>query len=856
MATEVQKQDMPDNYKFGWFDADAKYENVKRRGLDEAVIREISQTYKHEPQWMLDRRLKAFRHYLKRPMPDWGADLSGIDFDEIYYYLRPSGKTEKNWDDVPAYVKRTFDKLGIPEAEQKYLAGVGAQYDCLHEDTLVHTGEGLKPIKSVEPGEIVFSYDDSIEEIRPARVEARVAKGPKPVFEVKVGTHNIRVTENHPFLALVDARKPGRVRRRYRREWRYLSDLKVGDLVAVARRTPDTGLSQVVVAPKLEPHHARKPVTFPSETTVDLMWWAGVYAGDGYIHNVGAGKKNVEFAIPATQPDLRDEVTAVTKRLFGVDAIAPDQWRLRIYSEPLAAFVEENGLGGRALEKRVPQWVSASSEPERLAFLGGYVDADGMVRTGASKDMSLTSGNALLLEDARRIASSCGVRTSNIHTFTSRHPHDRDRLITGYRMQFSGDFDRITCRSQRRRDRMNKRRWFHNNTSVGGTTIRAHTNEFLGYARIGSITPVGVAETYDITVDGPHNFVAEGLVVHNSESVYHNIRKDLEAKGVIFCDTDTALKQHEDIVKQYFGTVIPANDNKLAALNTAVWSGGSFVWVPPGVKVEIPLQAYFRINSESAGQFERTLIIAEEGSQVHYVEGCTAPQFSTATLHSAVVEIIVKKGARVRYTTIQNWSHNVYNLVTKRAVVQADGVMEWIDANLGSKVTMKYPSVYLVGERAHGEVLSVAFAADGQHQDAGAKMVHAAPNTTSIITSKSISKGTGRTSYRGLVKIYPGMKKSKSTVRCDALMLDSVARSDTYPYMEIDEEDVSIGHEATVSRVGEEQLFYLMSRGLSEAEATAMVVNGFIEPIVKTLPMDYAIEMNRLITLQMQGAIG
>jgi Fe-S cluster assembly protein SufB len=469
MATDVRK-DIPDNYKYGWYDADAKYQNVKKRGLDEAVIREISQTYKKEPQWMLERRLKAFRHFQKRPMPDWGADLSGIDFDEIYYYLRPSGKTEKNWNDVPDYVKRTFDKLGIPEAEQKYLAGVGAQYD--------------------------------------------------------------------------------------------------------------------------------------------------------------------------------------------------------------------------------------------------------------------------------------------------------------------------------------------------------------------------------------------------SESVYHNIRKDLEAKGVLFMDTDTALREHEDIVKQYFGTIIPANDNKLAALNTAVWSGGSFVWVPPGVDVEIPLQAYFRINSESAGQFERTLIIAEEGSKVHYVEGCTAPVFSTATLHSAVVEIIVKKGARVRYTTIQNWSHNVYNLVTKRATVEADGVMEWIDCNLGSAVTMKYPSVYLIGERAHGEVLSVAFAADGQHQDAGAKMVHAAPHTTSLITSKSISKGTGRTSYRGLVKIYPGMKKSKSTVRCDALILDPSARSDTYPYMEIDEEDVSIGHEATVSKVGEEQLFYLMSRGLSEAEATAMVVNGFIEPIVKTLPMDYAIEMNRLITLQMQGAIG
>jgi Fe-S cluster assembly protein SufB len=468
-APQVQ-QDLPDSYKYGWFDADATYVNPKKRGLTEDIVREISQTYKHEPEWMLERRLKAFRHYAKRTLPTWGADLSGIDFDEIFYYLQAPGKAEKSWEDVPDYVKRTFDKLGIPEAEQKYLAGVSAQYD--------------------------------------------------------------------------------------------------------------------------------------------------------------------------------------------------------------------------------------------------------------------------------------------------------------------------------------------------------------------------------------------------SSAVYHNIRKDLEKLGVIFVDTDTALREHEDLVKQYFGTVIPANDNKLAALNTAVWSGGSFVWVPEGVKVEIPLQAYFRINSENAGQFERTLIVAEKGSSVHYVEGCTAPVFTTATLHSAVVEIIVKEGADVRYTTIQNWSHNVYNLVTKRAVVQKDGRMTWIDANLGSKVTMKYPSVYLVGERAHGEVLSVAFAGADQTQDAGAKMVHAAPNTTSIITSKGISRANGKQNYRGLVKIYPGCKGAKSTVRCDALILDDTAQSSTYPYMEIDEDDVTIGHEATVSKVGEEQLFYLMSRGLSESDATAMVVNGFIEPIVKTLPMDYAIEMNRLIQLQMAGAIG
>ena len=470
MAVDPKVQDqVPGAYQYGWYD-EAKYINPLKKGLDESVVREISQTYKHEPDWMLQRRLKALRHYRTRQMPTWGADLSAIDLEDIYYYLRATDKSVKNWEDVPDYIKKTFDKLGIPQAEQKYLAGAGAQFD--------------------------------------------------------------------------------------------------------------------------------------------------------------------------------------------------------------------------------------------------------------------------------------------------------------------------------------------------------------------------------------------------SESVYHNIRKDLAAQGVIFMDTDTALREHEDIVKEYFGTVIPANDNKLAALNTAVWSGGSFVWVPAGVKVEIPLQAYFRINSENAGQFERTLIIAEPGSSVHYVEGCTAPVFTTATLHSAVVEIIVKEGADVRYTTIQNWSHNVYNLVTKRAVVHKDGRMSWIDANLGSKVTMKYPSVYLVGERAHGEVLSVAFAGSDQHQDAGAKMVHAAPNTTSLITSKGISKGTGKQTYRGLVKIYPGCKGAKSTVRCDALILDETARSDTYPYMEIDEDDVTIGHEASVSKVGEEQLFYLMSRGLSEGDATAMVVNGFIEPIVKTLPMDYAIEMNRLIQLQMVGAIG
>jgi Fe-S cluster assembly protein SufB len=343
---------------------------------------------------------------------------------------------------------------------------------------------------------------------------------------------------------------------------------------------------------------------------------------------------------------------------------------------------------------------------------------------------------------------------------------------------------------------------------------------------------------------------------YDSEMIYHNINENLEKQGVIFLSIEEGLRQHPDIFKEYFSTVIPIQDNKFAALNSAVWSGGSFVYIPPGVKVDLPLQAYFRLNVANIGQFERSLIIADEGAQVHYVEGCTAPLYSTNSFHSGVIEIVVKKNARVRYTTIQNWSSNVYNLVTQRAKVYDNGTMEWVDANLGSKTTMKYPSCYLMGPGAHGEILSVAFAGPGQHQDAGGKVIHFAPNTSSKITSKSISRGDGRSSYRGLLKVLSEAEGSKSNVVCDALLLDPQSRSDTYPYIEVDAQDVSIGHEATVSKVGADQLFYLMSRGLSQEEATTMVVSGFIEPLVKELPMEYAVEMNRLIQLQMIGSVG
>jgi Fe-S cluster assembly protein SufB len=400
--------------------------------------------------------------------------------------------------------------------------------------------------------------------------------------------------------------------------------------------------------------------------------------------------------------------------------------------------------------------------------------------------------------------------------------------------------------------------WGADITSLNLEDIYYYVKPTQGDAKSWDDVPDNIKKTFDKlgVPEAERKFLAGLGAQYESEMVYHSIQDHLAKQGVIFLSIEDGLRQHPDLFREYFGTVVPIEDNKFAALNSAVWSGGSFVYVPKGVKVDLPLQAYFRLNVANIGQFERSLIIADEGAQLHYVEGCTAPQYTTDSFHSGVIEIVVKKGARMRYSTIQNWSTNVFNLVTQRAMVFENGTMEWVDANLGSKVTMKYPSCYLMEKGAHGEILSMAFAGPGQHQDAGGKMIHFASDTSSKITSKSISKGGGRTSYRGLLKVHKGAHGVRSNVVCDALLLDPKSRSDTYPSIEIDEQDVTIGHEASVSKVGEEQLFYLMSRGLSEEEATTMVVSGFIEPLVKELPMEYAVEMNRLIQMQMAGSVG
>ena len=835
------------NYGYGWADSDVAGASAQR-GLSEAVVRDIS-SKKNEPDWMLQTRLKALRIFDRKPMPNWGSNLEGIDFDNIKYFVRSTEKQAASWEELPEDIRNTYDRLGIPEAEkQRLVAGVAAQYECLAGDTLVWTANrGQVPIKEVVSGDFVFAYDEDAERFIVAPVKSAAQTDTRQTFEVKTTRRCIRATDNHPMLVLRDERKPGRQRARFHRRWVTVGEIQPGDFIAVPRQVPEFGVPAALAKVA--------GLTTPEASTVDLMWLLGLYVGDGNLH-LSTKTYRVQFAIPATDGELRAEITRVVKDLFGLRCIEADEYRVVVNSKALTEWIVELGFAGVSLTKRVPAWVYSIPADQRLAFLGGWIDADGYVRPKSDGSVLLTCANESLISQAREIAELCGLRTGGPWSFTQPYRHAPERMQTAWRLGISGDFERLGCRNPKRTARFGRRKYFHSSKGAHGTTIRAHCNDWLGFERVKAIEPYAVEPVYDIEVDGPHNFVAEGLVAHNSEVVYHQIREDLESQGVIFLDTDSGLREHEEIFKKNFGTVIPAGDNKFSALNTAVWSGGSFIYVPPGVHVDIPLQAYFRINTENMGQFERTLIIVDEGAYVHYVEGCTAPIYKSDSLHSAVVEIIVKPGGRCRYTTIQNWSNNVYNLVTKRARAESGATMEWVDGNIGSKVTMKYPAVWMTGEHAKGEVLSVAFAGEGQHQDTGAKMLHLAPNTSSNIVSKSVARGGGRASYRGLVQVNKGAHGSKSSVKCDALLVDTISRSDTYPYVDIREDDVTMGHEATVSKVSEDQLFYLMSRGLTEDEAMAMVVRGFVEPIAKELPMEYALELNRLIELQMEGAVG
>jgi Fe-S cluster assembly scaffold protein SufB len=1196
-------------YQLGWSDEE-DYVFKPKKGLNEAIVREMS-AMKKEPDWMQAFRLRSLQRFDRKPMAEWFAvNMPDLDFDDIYYYVKPTGEQVNDWDELPESIKNTYEKLGIPQAERKYLAGVTAQYECLRGSTQVWTTRGMRAIKELGPGDEVFALDERTRLIESAEVVAGGPSGEKGIYEITARGRTIGASGNHPFLVLRDERLAGRKKARYAARWVPAEELEEGDLVAIATDVPEYGRPVAMLLP--EGYESRRvAVHLPGLSSDDLCWFFGLYLGDGYLHHRG-DHVAVEIAVDKTDTVLVEEIRRVARALFGLEfSLSQDGYRLTARGTgALARYLEMNGLGGTSHTKRIPDWVFGLPASQRLSLLAGLLDADGYVRDHpTSKDAMYCSANAELLGDVKELTALCGIGLA------------------------------------------------------GDVVPEVHTSEMLGFVRVEKIERVGVETVYDIEVAGHHNFVAEGFVVHNSEVVFHRNREDLEALGVLFCDMDTAVREYPEIVRKWFGKIIPPNDNKFAALNSAVWSGGSFIYVPPGVKVDMPLQAYFRINAENMGQFERTLIVADEGSQVHYVEGCSAPVYTTDSLHSAVVELVALAGSRITYTTIQNWSNNVYNLVTKRAMAYEEAHVEWIDGNIGclaegslvttpggtkpielvspgekvlsydeargelcfrtvtakrfsghqpvrevrvgerslrvtdnhpflsyrydaarpkklgryalgyvradaleeavipvtsldyghphklelsdtvttfaggnqyatgftstrarsprlarmeettgdlmwlfglfvgdgsiertpagnggtrwarvtfstpredrargrlvevmrhllpdvapgeradgvtlrwasieladllerngfasgalrkrlpewvldlpeaqrlslvagyldsdgcaprgkrgfsiksanrplledtaavlttlgipcrlhtekgaegpvtilgyesqcrgshrlefaadprlvamvteplrraaeaqsppsttwfrtvgrsqivlpssvqirpvdvgppgpevptwdievegtgnfvsegfivhnSRLTMKYPSVYLMGPKASGEVLSVAYAGPGQHQDAGAKMVHAAPETTSTIVSKSISKDGGMTTYRGLVHVDEGAKGAKSFVRCDALLLDDESVSETKPYMEVGERDARIGHEATVSKVGDDQLFYLMSRGLSESQAMGMIVNGFIEPITRTLPMEYAVEWSRLIELQMEGSVG
>jgi len=1169
------------------------------KGLTRAIVAEIS-AIKGEPEWMRDFRLRAYEIFIRKPLPTWGADLSGVNFDEYTYYLRPTDRKGRSWDEVPEEIRRTFERLGIPEAERKFLAGVGAQYEsevvyhhiredlakkgvifvdtdtavreypdlvrpyfgtvvppednkfaalnsavwsggCLTAEARVFTANpGIKSIAEVREGDTVFALSPD-GKLVPARVIAHIYSGRKPVYRIQVAGRTLEATGNHMFLALEKSPTPlNRWGRRWVLRWKPLEELQVGDVIAIAKRIPTSGQSKVLppLPSYLKNHHHRRTLRAPEKTNPDLMWLLGLWVGDGHIHSPHPHMGFINFAIPEGDP-VRAEAIRLFKELFNYTVKTQNRVSFTVNSKAISEWFRQLGFVGTAKTKRIPEWVFGLPWEEKLAFLGGLLDADGWVEN-EGKAVVFELANRPLIEDIKLLAISCGLFSDGQvrmrhRSSVLRKGNDR-QIVSGdtYACRITGRVALIGTRSPRWRARLDqaRKRTLDKYTTVTGENLSCLSTEDVGWAPIRKKEYVGIKDVYDIQVEGLANFVANGIIAHNS-----------------------------------------------------------FVYVPAGVRVDIPLQAYFRINAENVGQFERTLIIAEEGSYVHYIEGCTAPIYSKDSLHSAVVEIIAKRGAHVRYTTIQNWSKNVYNLVTKRAVAYEDATVEWIDGNMGcltgdamvyknndvvpirdiqvgdfvwsltpdfqlvrsrvvakkvnpprpvyrltlanrrevratdnhpflvlrrvgsvqvlrwlplaeirpgdrvaivgrlpdagrpyrlelaptgrgpkalrfpeftderlmwllgfytaggstdrsqvsftvaeddpaasevrrllkelfgveatrrgatlrvdsaelveffhrigfagtaptkripawvftlpeaqkrafiegyiaaggrarrgsarvsitapdrdlleqirhlaiscglnptkispsvrrgketrthgayvldfsdeslgdapvyfarvvsvqpageevtydievegtanfiangifahnSKVTMKYPCVYLLGKGAKAEILSVAYAGAGQHQDSGGKVIHGAPYTTSTITSKSISKDGGRTTYRGLVKVPKGSVGVKVNVRCDALILDEKSRSDTYPYMEIEEERVTIAHEATVGKISDDQIFYLMSRGLTEAEALALIVLGFIEPFAKVLPMEYAIELNRLIQLEMEGAVG
>lgn len=997
-----------------------EYKFKTKKGLSEEIVREIS-TMKGEPDWMLEKRLTGYKQFLGKPTPQWGGNLNEIDYNDIYYYLKPTDKKGGNsWDSVPKEIKDTFDKLGIPEAERKFFAGAEAQYDsevvyshiredlakegvvfistdeavkeypeimkkyfgtvippsdnkfaalntavwsggCLTEDTFIFTSNpGGKNIKNIEEGDTVFALSDE-NKIVPAKVLGKIYSGNKEVLEFRVAGRTIKATKNHKFLALIKEEKSfNKHGKKWRRVWKSLGDLKEGDFIAISKKLPEYGKSYKL--PLLEPYakrqrHLEKTLNI-KETNEDLLWFLGILLGDGNVYWPNENMCFINIALPLSDPS-RNEALRVVKELFSMDVVTQNSVSFTIHSKALGGWFKKLGVTGKAKTKSVPHWVFGLPKAQRLAFLGGLLDSDGYMDSNAGAVVRFELANRVLIEQIKLLSISCGLFSDGKILERKRNSifkKESRKIYSGtcYSCRISGNVNEIKSRSSKMVEKLKYRKsTFDKYTTVTGENFTSETNEYIGFAPIKDLQSIGNRDVYDIQVEDHANFIANGVVAHNS-----------------------------------------------------------FIYVPKGVKVKMPLQAYFRINSEKAGQFERTLIIADEGAEVTYVEGCfvkgtlidieggsrkpieqitigdgvfthlnryrrvyhtqvrpytgklfkikygsvvlnvtaehpflintpegtkwisakdlnmnsyltlpktntanelkhiesgkgsylvqnileyefvkiseisfievkdipvynfsveddesyvaegvivhncTAPIYMSSSLHSAVVELVAHKNATIKYVTIQNWSKNVYNLVTQRAFAYENASVTWIDGNIGSKLNMKYPSVYLKERGAKGEILSIAIAGPDQVQDSGGKIYHLAPDTTSQIVSKSVSSGNGSSTYRGLLHIGKDAANVKSSVRCDALLLDKESKTNTYPYMEVNREDATITHEASTGKVGEEQLFYLMSRGLSEEEALTTIVLGFIDPLARALPLEYSLELRRLIKLDMSNSVG
>ncbi len=862
----IDKNFQIDRSRYDDANLNSKSKYIALPGINEELVRKISAD-KNEPEWMLKKRLKALELFEETPMPKWGPDLSELNFDKVVFYVDPDTEEARSWDDVPDDIKATFEKLGIPQAERESLAGVGGQYDsgsvyhnlkeewekqgiifenmdvavqkypemvkkyfmtnCVpitdHKFAMLHAAvwsggclpgnskifmenSEIKNISDIQEGDFVLTLNENKRKFEKSKVLAKINNGIKEVFEICVGGRTLEATENHKFLCLEKSNKKLNDKgKKWFTKWKELKDISEGDILAIPKKIPNFG--EKMKLPKLEKTlkpNLRISIKVPDETNDDLMWFLGFYVGDGCSYFPNENICHISLAIPDKDKELRKYMIELIEEIFNYEVKVKSERDIRINSKQLGNWIKDLNLDGGAKTKRIPNWIFGLPISQKMSFLAGLLDSDGFVEPSLNS-IRFELANEDLIKDIKLLAISCGLYSDGkiLKRLRKGSLLKRDnRIIKGgscFSCRISGRIKEIPSRNEFKINKLNqiKKYTFDKYNAVTGMNFISMTSEELGFARLKSKKKVGKKEVFDIQVEDNHNFIANGIVAHNS-----------------------------------------------------------FIYVPPGVKIDMPLQAYFRMNAMKGGQFEHTLIIADKGSEMHYLEGCSSPRYEESSLHAGCVEIHVMERAKVKYSSIENWSKNMYNLNTKRAIIHKNGKVDWLNGQTGSGKTMLYPCSILLGEGSSTESLGIAFAGAEQDQDTGTKVVHIGANTTSVLKSKSISKDGGISSYRGLVKIGKTAKNAVSSVECDALMIDDESVSNTFPSMEVEREDAQIVHEAKVGKIGDDEIFYLMARGFTEEQAKQMIVTGFAQDVIRRLPLEYAVELNKLIELEMEDSLG